>query len=443
MLFRIKTLTLLAGLGFPALAFATEHDAQAGADPDPGAIVAEAAARAPAAKNRGPVAERSGSSEKAAKGGGKAPAKKSSAQKGGGKKSQSSKKAQPAKKAEPAKAEPAKAQPANRADSARPTAGTARGGRVVQPSKVRVQTGSKAAVKASSAERHGRPSSHVAAANFRHPSGAAPANRASASHASATRHHAVVASHRHAVTVSRHRAVLAGNHRAWASRHRAAYRHRAWVYRAPHARWYHPWAPGRPHHWYHGVFVYGPRPVVVVQGGGVSVEDPREPEREVDRTGQVSVGLRGGSYMSRYTIGGGYGDFGLGIAARYRAAEAFGFELQWQHHDQSWSSDSERTQDPIAVSAQVFAFPWSKVNPYVLAGVTVTPRDVVDQVGASTVVSGSTLWGPHGGVGLELAVGENASISLDGRWVGYLNREGDDPTYPGAFQGNLGVNFYF
>jgi hypothetical protein len=275
------------------------------------------------------------------------------------------------------------------------------------------------------------------------------------SHAASERHHAAV---RHArATAAAHRSTA-----AW--RRTAVARHHAWAAARHHRyhRWYHPggwfrpWRPGHAY-WYHGVFVYGPYPwhhhhhhhTVVVEGGGSGGEGPSreeasEPVRKVDRTRTFAIGVRGGSYLGGYDFaGGGFGDAGLGVAARYRPVEALGLEVSWMHHDQTWDDATERVYQPLQASVQVFGLPWTKVNPYVLAGVTVTGRKIEDNLGFTTVTESSTLWGPHGGLGLELGLGQKASINFDARYTGYLNKPPGDLTVPGALQGNMGVNFYF
>jgi len=157
--------------------------------------------------------------------------------------------------------------------------------------------------------------------------------------------------------------------------------------------------------------------------------------------------MRGGSYMSNYDGGMGFGDFGLGLAARYRAAEALGFEVGWMYHDQTWTAETERISQPLSVSAELFAFPWSKVNPYVLAGVTRTARNYSDQYfnGFQEVMveTDDALWGPHGGLGIELGVGKQASVNFEWRAMGYLNKPADDCSKAGAMEATMGANFYF
>lgn len=255
-----------------------------------------------------------------------------------------------------------------------------------------------------------------------------------AGHASAARHAGPGAGRGRAVRVGHPRFAPARWSPGW---------HRAGI-RGPH------W---RARYWTAGVFVYAPpapgRRVVVVdsQTGRPAQGVAAEPTRAIDRNGDVSLGVRGGSYMSGYDDGGGYGDMGLGAAVRYRPAEAVGLELSWQHHSQTWSDSSERTSDPISASVELFAFPWSRVSPYVLTGVTWNPRSVSDTYSdgwnLQHVEAADTLFGPHAGLGLELAVGKNVSVNFEGKATGYLNVAEGDSTAPGAMAGTMGLNFYF
>jgi hypothetical protein len=255
-----------------------------------------------------------------------------------------------------------------------------------------------------------------------------------AGHASAARHARPGAARGRAVRVGHPRFAPARWSPAW---------HRTGI-RGPH--WH-------PRYWTAGVFVYAPpapgRRVVVVdnQTGRAAEGVAAEPTRAIDRNGDVSLGVRGGSYMSGYDDGGGYGDMGLGAAVRYRPAEAVGLELSWQHHSQTWSDSSERTSDPISASVELFAFPWSRVSPYVLTGVTWNPRSVSDTYSdgwnLQHVEAADTLFGPHAGLGLELAVGKNVSVNFEGKATGYLNVAEGDATAPGAMAGTMGLNFYF
>lgn len=226
-----------------------------------------------------------------------------------------------------------------------------------------------------------------------------------------------------------HRAPSSAAHAAWNARH------------APRG-WVRPWRPGYPRAWYHGVFVYGPGPVAGAGPGG-HPGPSQAPKKEIDHAGKFSFGIRGGSYLSGYDGGASYGDAGLGLAARYRIADPVGLEVQWTYHDQSWSAETERIQQPISTSLELFAFPWTRVNPYLLGGVTVTPRNVYDNYQDGVAETEKTLWGPHVGLGLEVNLTKEVSINADARYIGYIGREDRDPSVPAAFQGNLGVNFYF
>lgn len=284
-----------------------------------------------------------------------------------------------------------------------------------------------------------------APANYRGVSRAASPHVAASRSAAAHRAAAVARTHRHAAAV--HHASAARHH--YAARAEAArWRHNYVRHHYVHARWYRPvtwfrpWYPGRPHYWYHGVFVYGPGPVYV--GPRSEARSSAAPERKVNHEGQFAVGVRAGSYISGYTNGASYGDFGLGIAARYRPIEPLGLELQWNYHDDTWAQGTERIQQPLSASVELFAVPWSKVNPYALAGLTLTNRNIQDDTGdRATVTSDASMWGPHVGLGIEFGLSDKTSLNFDGRWMGYLNRPEGDPAYPGAFQGNMGLNFYF
>ena len=251
---------------------------------------------------------------------------------------------------------------------------------------------------------------------------------------------------------------------AQAARHRH-HAHSSWARRAYYARhhrhhhgwgwWYRPW---RSHHsyygpWYHphwsyGVFIYGSSPAyhtVYVADQPTTVEEA--PERKVDRAHKWAVGIRGGSYVSGYQHGPGFYDFGMGITGRYRASEALGFEAAWAHHDQTWTETTERWSEPFAASVQLFAWPWTRFNPYLSAGITWTQRSYrdsyTDRYGTHQVSEDHVLFGPHGGLGLELGLGDNASVNVEGRLIGYLNVEEDDRAVPSAVQTTAGVNLYF
>lgn len=212
-----------------------------------------------------------------------------------------------------------------------------------------------------------------------------------------------------------------------------------------------------PRYWTAGVFVYNPPPprheVVVVQqspsGGTQVVQDAPAPTRAVDRRGDFGIGVTGGSYMSGYEGGGGYGDLGLGLTARFRPVDAIGFEASWSHHAQNWNGLTERSNNPFQASAQLFAFPWTKVSPYVTTGLTWNNRQLADlwvndDTGMQELTQRTdTQFGAHLGLGMEFAIGDSAALNLDARYIGWMNQDLEDPSAPGALQTNAGLVFYF
>ncbi|MDP6934603.1 MAG: outer membrane beta-barrel protein, partial [Myxococcota bacterium] len=169
--------------------------------------------------------------------------------------------------------------------------------------------------------------------------------------------------------------------------------------------------------------------------------------RAVDRNSAFSLGVHSGSYVSGYENGEGYSDFGLGLSLGYRPVETLGLELSWEHHSETFDTTTERIAEPLQASVELYAFPWARVSPYVLGGLTWTSRSVRDswsdgQTQRITDVE-DTLFGPHAGLGLEFAIGEQASLEMEGRLVNYLNVADTDASLPAAAQGTIGLNMYF
>ena len=166
------------------------------------------------------------------------------------------------------------------------------------------------------------------------------------------------------------------------------------------------------------------------------------PTRAIDRKGSLAFGLRGGSLYSGYADGPAYADLGLGATVRYRTQEPVGLELIVEHNNQTFSAGSERAQTQVGGSVVLFAFPWSRFQPYVFAGATHTALNIHDDIGRETVVSTrSPLFGPHAGAGLELGLGDAVGLDLEARYVGYLNGDQGDPA--GALTTTVGVVFHF
>lgn len=211
-----------------------------------------------------------------------------------------------------------------------------------------------------------------------------------------------------------------------------------------------------PRYWGSGVFYYNPPPrrhnVVVVNrtASGSNAGRADTPTRAVNRAGDFGIGMRAGSYMSGYEgDSGGYGDMGLGLTARFRPVESVGLEVSYGHHSQSWEDGSERINNPLQASVNLYAFPWTRVSPYATVGLTWNQRQINDEYydevtqDYTVVSSEDTLFGPHAGLGLELALGDSAALNFEGRYVSYLNMAEDDLSAPNAVQGNMGLTFYF
>jgi opacity protein-like surface antigen len=183
---------------------------------------------------------------------------------------------------------------------------------------------------------------------------------------------------------------------------------------------------------------------VVVTNAPPPRKAKKAPAIFMDRAGQFSLGLTGGSLVSGYESGSSFGDMGLGLDARYRVTPGFGLEATLSQHR---GSEGDRITTPLSLGVQAFAFPTSRVNPYASAGVTFTGRDFDDTFcdGEEYIdfVTDDTLFGPYGGLGLELAVSKNATVNLEGRLNTFMDLAEDDPTVPVAFQGLAGLNLYF
>ena len=229
----------------------------------------------------------------------------------------------------------------------------------------------------------------------------------------------------------------------------------------PAHRWYYS-GQSRPIHyrhttrnvyWYHGVWVYGPAPhhhhhyhsTHTTSGSSTVVVDerPELPKRSIDRTDKYFVGVTGGQYLSGYDSGVGFSDGGLGVTLGYRPVETVGLELSYSYFDQTFEGDTERQTSTLQPSVNLYAFPWKRVNPYVQLGGTMTRRAYDDSWdGGEATVMGSA-YGPHAGLGLEIALGDNLALDAKGTYIGYMNVDGSDPNAPAALQGTVGLDLYF
>ncbi len=194
----------------------------------------------------------------------------------------------------------------------------------------------------------------------------------------------------------------------------------------------------------HGVFVYGARPAHHTYYRETARPAPQPehlPKRLVSRKNSLAIGVRGGSLVSGYRDGTIYGDFGLGLLTRYRPTEALGLELAVDHHNESWGAATERAMTVGQASGVLYIVPWGRLSPYVLAGMTVAGRHVDDKVQLGEDAK-AVLFGPHGGAGLEIALG-NFAIDLDGRFIAFVNLGDDRMSQRGAFQANAALVAHF
>lgn len=193
-----------------------------------------------------------------------------------------------------------------------------------------------------------------------------------------------------------------------------------------------------------GVFTYNPPPkrhnVQVVKKNPVTGSSTcsKLPSRDVDRRNSFAVGVKGGTLVEQEaSMSELSGDTGYGIVARYRPLEAIGFEGSWMRHEDA--SSGALVRDPLSVSAQLFAFPWTRVSPYIGGGVTIDgPAS-----SASAPASGRRM-APHAGLGVELAIGRSLAIDIEGRYLSQMQNLSDDPLKDGgALQATAGLLFHF
>ena len=232
----------------------------------------------------------------------------------------------------------------------------------------------------------------------------------------------------------------------------------SWYYSGHHAPIHHAHTT-RNVYWYHGVWVYGPYPqyhdsysvhhtTTTSSGSTVVVDDrPELPRRSIDRTDKFSVGVQGGQYLSGYDLGAGFADKGLGVSIGYRPVETVGLEVSYSYFDQTFDGDTERQTSTFQPGINLYAFPWTRVNPYLTVGGTMTRRAYDDTwndgSGEQSATVMGTAYGPHAGLGVEIALGDNVALDARGTYIGYMNVDGGDPSLPGAVQGTVGLDIYF
>jgi hypothetical protein len=203
-----------------------------------------------------------------------------------------------------------------------------------------------------------------------------------------------------------------------------------------------------PEYWGSGVFFYNPPPsrhdVVYVEKNVVNGTSStvKAPTRAVDRAGSFALGLKGGALVEQESIvvAGDRiqelsGDAGYGITARYRPVESLGLEASWMRHE---DTQGALVRDPVSLSGQLFAFPWTRLSPYVSAGVT------FDGPGSSAhSPDGKRRFTPHAGLGMELALGRSLALDIEARYLSQMQALSDDPLADGAVQATAGLMVHF
>ena len=198
----------------------------------------------------------------------------------------------------------------------------------------------------------------------------------------------------------------------------------------------------------HGIFLYGPTPSSHSSyTGGDSQKIARRdlPDRQLDRGGSLAVGLLGGAYISSTTDGNSiFGDPGAGLNARFRPVEFLGIQAGVQHSI-GWTAldvgEDLRQATLGTASLQLFAFPWSHVSPFATAGAGVQDGGT-SLLGNAESADSPLLWGPHAGLGLEIAIGKSVAIDLDGRY-NYLVNAAANGAVSSVVTTNVGLLFHF
>lgn len=182
---------------------------------------------------------------------------------------------------------------------------------------------------------------------------------------------------------------------------------------------------------WHGVFVYGPRPVTPV----TAVDPGPVPRRALDRQGSLAVGAGVGQWLST-SPSGSDADAALSLVARYRPAEALGLQAGLGQH--VGSSGGSLTD--VNGQVQLFAFPWSRVSPYGFVGGTYGAGNAVSHLRAGDLdpASYAGRLGLDGGLGLELALGDHAAVDLEGKYLSWVGAAG-----PGTLGWSGGVVWHF
>lgn len=196
----------------------------------------------------------------------------------------------------------------------------------------------------------------------------------------------------------------------------------------------------------HGVLIWGPRVGTHAPYKGKSpvwVKKKDLAERKHDRKGTLAFSLQSGTLTDRAANDDRYSDIGAGAGLRWRPFEAVGLSLDVTHHNETWGPESLRSQTLTSGSTELFLFPWSGFSPYVLGGVTFNDRSLQDGLfGQAAANSPANLFGPHGGLGIELPLGGAVALDFEGRYTGWLNAPEEERNGgPWSLLGGLQIHF--
>jgi hypothetical protein len=195
--------------------------------------------------------------------------------------------------------------------------------------------------------------------------------------------------------------------------------------------------PGwHPSHWGAGVFYYTPpSTTTIVEHNyyGDTVEQYDAPEREYDRRKSLSVGLRAGSLGGAMEGGFNPDSVDMGLSLGYRVFDPVGLELSFLR---AAGDELPTTESPVQASAHLFLFPWTQVSPYLTAGMSSAPYEGAKNQSKYQVPDGYA-YGPHGGVGVELGIGDHFSLNAEGRYTKFQNVESSKT------HAAVGLNYYF
>ena len=159
------------------------------------------------------------------------------------------------------------------------------------------------------------------------------------------------------------------------------------------------------------------------------------PERRVDRKETKFVGLRGGGMF--YSLDGeAISEPGAGIAAGFRPFEAVGIQVDLTHHADDFPG-ATHANTLIGASGELFFFPWNALSPYVHLGVVQNFR------GGGGITNIGSVFGPRGGLGLQLGVGKSMAFDIEGTIIGWSNQAPDDGSSPSAGQLTGAMVFHF